>query len=378
MPLLALLICLGVRSSAGQTKSVPGDLRIYFVDTEGGQATLFVFPSGTSLLVDTGFPRPAGRDSTRILRAAKLAGLERIDYVLITHYHVDHVGGLPQLIEKIPVGTIIDHGENHEPDVPATRDGYDGYQKLLATGNYKHITVKPGDKLPIPDADITVVSSDGAVLTKPLPGMGKANAACAAPDAMPADIDLTKDVENGRSVGFEVNFGKLRILDLGDLTWDRERPLMCPVNEVGHINLLVVSHHGSEPSSSPVLVAGLAAQVAIMDNGERKGGVVRVLDAFHNAPGKPDLWQLHFAAAGGADHNSDPALIANLLSPEAAAKQAAEARAAGPPPPAAGPGPRGGSQRLDEGYMITVDAHANGAFKVTNERTGQSRDYVAH
>ncbi len=352
---VAAFMAASAATGMAQPKPAATPLRIYFIDTEGGQATLFVMPDHTSLLVDTGYPRPNARDANRIVRAAKLADVGRIDYMLFTHYHVDHLGDLADVVARIPIGTFIDHGPNREPDVPGTARDYATYQKLLQTGKYKHITAKPGDKLPIAGADITVVSGDGNVIDKPLPGAGKPNAACATPDAMPADIDLTKDVENGRSLGFEMNFGKIRILDLGDLWWDHERELMCPNNKLGHINLLVVSHHGTQPSSSPVLINGITPQVAIMDNGERKGGVIRVLDVIHNAPNKPDLWQLHYAIASGG-HNTDASQIANLSSPAPNAVAAPD----------------------DAGYMITVEALPNGAFTVTNERTGQSKAYVAH
>jgi competence protein ComEC len=153
-------------------------LKIYFMDVEGGQATLFVLPTGESLLVDTGWPGNNGRDADRIVAEAKKAGLSKIDYVLITHYHDDHVGGVPQLVARIPVGTFIDHGPNRELDHGVTEHGYAEYQKVLATGKSKHITVKPGDTLPIKGFHATVISADGELIAKPLPGAGQPNEAC--------------------------------------------------------------------------------------------------------------------------------------------------------------------------------------------------------
>ncbi len=138
-------------------------LRVYFVDVEGGQATLFVTPEGQSLLIDTGWPGNEGRDADRIVAAAKSAGLSKIDYVLITHFHNDHVGGAPQLAARIPIGTFIDHGENRESTDAPTVQGWQAYQALLATGKYKRITPKPGDVLPIQGMRVEVISADGAV-----------------------------------------------------------------------------------------------------------------------------------------------------------------------------------------------------------------------
>src|SRR5580658_4825036 len=231
-------------ASPAETKS----LRVYFVDVEGGQATLFVTPEGQSLLIDTGWDGNNGRDADRIVAAAKSAGLTKIDYVLITHFHEDHVGGAPQLAARIPIGTFIDHGENRESTDAPTVQGWQAYQALLATGKYKRITPKPGEVLPIQGMRVQVISADGALIEKPLPGAGQENAACKESETRPAD-----KTENLRSLGTFITFGKLRILDLGDLTWDKELELMCPVNRLGHVDVYIVSHHGWQQSSSPAM-----------------------------------------------------------------------------------------------------------------------------
>lgn len=320
---------------------VSDKLKIYFIDVEGGQSTLFVTPAGESLLIDTGWAGNNGRDADRIVAEAKKAGLSKIDYVLITHYHDDHVGGVPQLVARIPVGTFIDHGPNREL-TPGVSHNYDEYQKVLATGKSKHITLKPGDTLPVKGFQATVISADGELIAKPLPGAGNANDACAASPTKDAD-----QTENARSLGIEINFGKLKIVDLGDLTWDKEMQLMCPTNKLGHMDVLIVSHHGWYQSSSPAFVQGIHARVAIMDDGEKKGGSPGTLDTLHSSPGLEALYQLHFAAESG-DKNTPAEYIANL-------------QGAAP----------------DAGNPIEVTASKDGSFSVTNTRTGSTKNFPA-
>jgi len=320
--------------------SAEKNLQIYFVDVEGGQATLFVTPSGESMLVDTGWPGNNGRDANRIVAAAKKAGISKINYVLITHFHEDHVGGVPQLVARIPVETFIDHGENRETtDAPTVHD-YEAYQQVLATGKYKHIVAKPGDVLPIEGMHAEVVSADAATISSPLPGAGEENPACKNTEKYPTD-----QTENRRSIGTVITFGKLRILDLGDLTHDEEMQLMCPVNKLGKVDIYIVSHHGWDQSSSPALVDGIVPRVAIMDNGAKKGGSPSVWDIIEKSPGLENLWQLHFSEEGGSAHNVAPEFIANPDGPDA-------------------------------GNYLELVAHPDGSFAVFNSRTQKTKEYA--
>jgi beta-lactamase superfamily II metal-dependent hydrolase len=330
---LALLLALA-SAAASQTP-----LKIYFIDVEGGQSTLFVTPKGESLLIDTGWPGNNDRDADRIVAAAHKAGLSKIDYVLITHYHVDHAGGIPQLVAKIPVGTFLDHGPNRELDHGITEKDYADYQQVLATGHYKHVTLHPGEHLPVPGLDALVISADGALLDHPLPGAGQPNPYCAASEIRPGD-----QTENSRSLGIEITFGKLRILDLGDLTWDKERALMCPANKLGHVDILVVSHHGWYQSSSPALVDAISPRVAIMDNGATKGGSTPTLQTIRKTPGLETLWQLHYSEEGGPTNNTPDKYIANPQGPDA-------------------------------GNGLLLIAHPDGTFRVTNPRTNYTQTY---
>jgi competence protein ComEC len=323
-----------------QVGASPKPLEVYFVDVEGGQATLFVTPKGQSLLIDTGWPGNAGRDADRIVAVAKKAGLSRIDFVLVTHYHVDHAGGVPQLFANIPVGTFIDHGANREPDNRETEESWDSYQKLLASQHAKRIIPKVGDILPIEGLHVEVVSADGALLQKPLPGAGAENSACKNTETRTLD-----QTENARSLGTMLTFGKVRILDLGDLTWNKELELVCPTNKLGLVDVFIVSHHGWLQSNSPALLAGISPRIAIMDNGADKGGSPSSWKIIRDSPGLEDLWQLHFSNEGGAAHNSTDSFIANL------------------------PG-------TDAGNYLKLSVWADGNFEIYNSRTQTIKRYA--
>ena len=335
--LLAALLCSATLWAAAAEKSKT--LQIYFVDVEGGQATLFVTPEGKSLLIDTGWPGYDGRDADRIVAVTKLAGIAKIDFVLLTHYHVDHTGGVPQLA-KIPVGTFIDHGENREPGDADTQRAWQAYQALLAKRKFKRIIAKPGDDLPGVGLQVKVISADGALLEKPLPGAGGANPACDVAPQPPAD-----QTENVRSLGVLLTFGKLRILDLEDLTKDKERELVCPVNRLGRIDVYVVSHHGWSQSNSPLFLDSIAPRVAIMDNGAAKGGSPSSWDAIEKSPVLEDLWQLHFSDEGSASHNVVDSFIANSTGPDA-------------------------------GNYLKLTAFSDGSFDVYNARTHATKHYA--
>ena len=343
--LLFTLLAIGLLSTCAAGAPAPTEkkpLEVYFVDVEGGQATLFVTPEKESLLIDTGWPGNNGRDADRIVAAAKMAGLSKIDYVLLTHFHMDHTGGAPQLVERIPVGAFIDHGPNREPGDQPTEQVWEAYQKMLTETKIKRIIARVGDVLPLKGIHVEVVSSDGAVLAKPLNSGGAMNPACATTEKRPAD-----QTENARSLGTLLTFGKVRILDLGDLTWDKELDMVCPVNRLGAVDVFVVSHHGWTQSDSPALLAAITPRISIMDNGENKGGSPATWDIVHNAPKLEDFWQIHYSKEGGPGHNSPDPLIANLLG-------------------------------ADAGNYLKLTVWPDGRMEVFNSRTQAAKHYAAH
>lgn len=313
------------------------NLSIYVIDVEGGQATLFVTPGGQSMLVDTGWSGHDHRDAERIAAAARHAGVKKIDYLVITHYHADHVGGVYQLAEKLPILNFVDHGPQTETGKPA-EILFNEYSAIRAKG--EHLEVKPGDTIPIKGLDVTVLSAAGSAIASPLPGAGEPNPACAGYARPPAD-----QTENGRSIGLLIAFGDFRMLDMGDLTKDREYDLVCPNNKVGVVDLFLVSHHGANQSNSAPFVHAIAPRVAVMNNGAHKGGTPEAWQNVRETRSLIDLWQLHYAIDSDKQNNSPDTFIANV-------------------------------DADCEGKGIRVTAERDGTFTVVNARNKYEKTYT--
>jgi len=343
LSLATLMLSTGVARGAA-----PDPLDIYFIDVEGGQSTLIVTPEKHSLLIDTGWagqgtgfapgdPHQA-RDANRIVAAAQDAGIARIDFLLITHFHPDHDGGVAELAKLMPIGTFIDHERPSRwavatgPDIKPAFDAYKSARK-----GHIHIVPKPGDQLPIPGIQATVVSSAGAILTMPLPGAGGQSPLCATRGIAAAD-----PFENPRSTGVVLQFGRFRFLDLGDLSGKPLFGLACPRSLVGPVDAYLVAHHGGADAADPAIFAAFSPVVAILNNGVNKGGSAATFQSLHHVAGLKGVWQLHASSTAGTDNFPTP-FIANLDD--------------------------------EKSYWIKLEAQPDGSFRIYNARTAQWKSY---
>lgn len=365
-PALALFLAAAlsipfIADAQNQPAQKSKDLRVSVIDVEGGASVLFVTPEGKSLLIDTGWPpgmgnwprmteAPAGSitsSADRIVAAAKALGVTHLDYLLMTHYHVDHAGGVQSLLEQMPADTFIDHGPNSEVPPPnATANprmafsAAANYQKWQAAyQGHKHISPTVGQDLKIGSLHLKFVASDAQVLDAPLPGAGQPNPLCA---GVP---ELARDggVENVHSLGMLITFGKTRILQLGDNSWNNELKLLCPVNKIGKVDVYFVTQHGMDLSSSPP-TAALEPLVALMQNGPMKGGDEAPIKTVASFPNLEGFWRLHYSVRY-PDLNPDPNYIANL------------------------------NQQPDMAYPINLDITPSGKITVTNPRNGFTKTY---
>jgi beta-lactamase superfamily II metal-dependent hydrolase len=347
---------------AGLLAQGGGTLDIYFIDTEGGQSTLFVSPSGASLLVDAG--NAGDRDLGRIVETVKTAGVKQIDHMWTTHYHGDHVGSLIALSKQVPIMHFYDHGKPHPNDRIVSAAFLSSFEELTQG---KRTIVKPGDKVKINGLDITAVASANQFIRSNLSNGGGQNAACTG--VQKKDEAAYVDADNGDSSGFLLSYGRFRTVDLGDLTWNGELDLMCPINRIGTVDLYLTSHHGLAKSGSPALVHALQPRVAVMNNGTRKGGEPDTFRVLWESPGLEDLWQLHWSYNAGLENSpatfvaniEDNATIANVLVPQ-------------PGAPRGGGGGFGGAAH-SPAYQIKVAAQQDGTFTVVNTRNGFSKTY---
>ncbi|MCU1266943.1 MAG: beta-lactamase domain protein [Acidobacteria bacterium] len=289
-------------------RATPRTLDIYFIDVEGGAATLIVTPLGESLLIDSGFP--GDRDPARIAHVARdVAGLSQIDHYVTTHWHRDHLGGIPTLARLIPVKHYYDHGlpATLTPDIqPELLEAY------RQTVQNNAVVLKPGDVIKLrppvkylPPLQVRVLAAGGVVLGEKT----------ASPQIRPCGPNFQAVAEdktdNANSIGFLLSFGNFKFFDGGDLTWNVENRLVCPKNLPGPVDVYQVDHHGVDNSNNPALIRGLKPRVAIINNGPRKGGEARTF-ATLKAEAEA-VYQLHRNVQTTANDNAPADFVANDL-----------------------------------------------------------------
>ena len=342
---LALVLPPFVLLAAGVLEAA-GTLDIYFIDVEGGQATLLVTPSGEAMMIDVGNAgldsqnpdKEVARDANRIAVAAKAAGIKRIDAGIITHFHGDHFGGSLHLTERIPVGTFYDHGLPVQ-DAPALKQKAGSYAELYtaAIAKGQHKVVVPGDKIPMEDLQVTILSS----AAKAIANTGPANPYCEGLVPQP----VTSAPEDAQSMAVLVEFGQFRFVVFESGVFNRHLEVLCPNNPIGQIDVLEApSHGGNVPMKAWNAVA---PRVAIASNGPRRGGGPNVLNGYRALQGFEDLWFLHFNIAAAVEGNPPEQFIANM------------------------------DAEKDMAHYIKLSAMPDGSFTVYNTRTNFSKSYPA-
>ena len=307
-------------------------LQIYWVDVEGGSATLLVTPGGEAVLMDAGWNREDERDAGRIEAAMADAGVADIDYFIASHFHGDHVGGTPAIAQRVPIGQFVDHGDSVEAETERGRPAWEAY---LSAAQDNRRTVRPGDTLDLTGVEFTFVVANREVIE----GGTGTNPHCGGPMA-PEDLG-----ENSRSVGYRVTVGEFEFIDLGDVTVDIQQSVACPVNRLGVVDLLQLPHHGQGVAAE--LLWALEPTVAVSNNGATKGGRADDLAIVQDISGLEGFWQVHHATAASADLNASAQMTANL------------------------------TEDNDQGHWIKATVDADGAgYRITNGRNGYSQTYA--
>ncbi len=300
-PILRVALAIATTAVILGARAQDAALDIYWIDVEGGAATLVVTPERRSILMDAGWARADERDARRIEDAMQDAGVDRIDYFIASHFHGDHVGGLPALAARVPIGQLVDHGDSVEQ---STARGLASWNAYLGVAEGRRRTIAPGDKLPLRDVEFSFVLARGAMPERPLMPTGP-NPYCGGTWPYPDDSG-----ENASSVGYLVSLGAFQFLNLGDVTLNVQYALACPENRLGEVDLYQVPHHGN--GVAPQLTWALAPAVAVINNGPRKGGSAEGYQVVAESPRLEDVWQSHRALDTDPAYRAPDELTANL------------------------------------------------------------------
>ena len=306
---LAILLAAGLAAS-GQSSKLEKKLDIYFLDMMGGASTLIVTPLGESVLIDTGSLEPKHRDADRIFAAARQAGLQKIDYLVTTHFHSDHYGGILQLTKHIPVKTFLDKGHlppDRERQSASFKKLYPLYRE--ATGGKVEV-IRVGDDLPLkndPQERIPTLSLHCVAVEKQVEGFdGDVDA------PVPGHVIREPDrSDNANSIALVLRYGKFDFFAGGDITWNVEHHLASPKNVVGEVDLYQVTHHGLDQSNNPILLRALNPTVSIAMNGPRKGIQPNTFRALQKLPDVKAVYQIHYNTQYGDEGNPPLEFIAN-------------------------------------------------------------------
>ena len=339
--LLVSMIALTAFHSALVAQTTPTDtLDIYWIDVEAGAATLIVTPAQQSILMDAGWDRDDERDAKRIQDAMEDADIDHIDYFITSHFHRDHVDGLPAIANRVPIEAFIDHGDSVEQDRP---NGLASWNRYLSVADGKRRTIEPGDKLPLDGIEFSFVAARRETIETALSPAGT-NPYCQS--ASPGD-DLQG--ENASSVGYLLSLGAFQFLNLGDLTPNIQHNLACPENKLGVVDLYQIPHHGMRNALSPALTWAVQPKVAVINNGPHKGGGPDSYEIIEEIEGLEDIWMVHRALDTDDAHNTSERLTANQTDEDDCA-----------------------------GYWIRAMVHPDGrSYVLMNGRTGLSRSYVS-